>query len=209
MKFLLTVALRRIGDIQPAPSRPTQTSTSSVSKGKAVQVLNLVLATLLLFSFSTGAAGQGVNYDTPEVKSEYDKFKDVTIVSLPPFFVIKPRPKGLQFGMMSGYKGNAPVTPKSILWIFFSPSPTESQTYAISHGVIVLADGERFNLGDTTHKLTYNEGFFIEAMLLDVPFKTLVKISKAKSVEIQIGSTDFAASPQLLMAMREFASRLR
>lgn len=170
---------------------------------------HLLIPALFLTAVVTASAGQGASYDTPEVKVEYDRFKDVTVLSMPPFFVVRPRPVGLQFGMMSGYQGSKPVTPKNVLWIFFSVSPSEARTYAVSHGVIVLADGERIRLGDTTYRPTYNEGFYIEAMLLDVPYDTLVKIANAKSVEIQIGSTDFAATPKLLETMREFAGRLK
>ncbi|HEV3469089.1 MAG TPA: hypothetical protein VG148_07190 [Pyrinomonadaceae bacterium] len=148
------------------------------------------------------------DYVTPKVDVEYDRFKDVTVVSISPVFVINPNPTGLQFGLMSGYKGKIPVTPKSVVGVFMSASPSEYEKYKISRGVIFLSDGERINLGTATHALDYRSGFFIEAMLIDIPFETLQKINRAKTVEVQIGSTEFVVPSVLQDAMREFAGKL-
>jgi len=148
------------------------------------------------------------DYVTPKVDVEYDRFKDVTVVSISPVFVISPNPTGLQFGLMSGYKGRTPITPKTVIGVFMSASPSEYEKYKISRGVIILADGERINLGTATHALDYRNGFYIEAMLVDIPFEVLQKINRARSVEVQIGSTEFVVSPVLQDAMREFAGKL-
>lgn len=148
------------------------------------------------------------DYVTPKVDVEYDRFKDVTVVSVAPVFVINPNPTGLQFGLMSGYKGSTPITPKTVIGVFMSASPSEYEKYKISRGVIFLADGERLNSGTATHALDYRNGFYIEAMLVDIPFEVLQKINGAKNVEVQIGSTEFVVSPVLQDAMREFVRKL-
>ena len=148
------------------------------------------------------------DYVTPKVDVEYDRFKDVTVVSISPIFVINPNPTGLQFGLMSGYKGRIPVTPKSVIGVFMSASPSEYEKYKISRGVIFLVDGERINLGTATHAPDYRNGFFIEAMLIEVPFETLQKINRAKTVEVQIGSTEFVVPSVLQDAIRVFAGKL-
>jgi hypothetical protein len=126
-----------------------------------------------------------------ESTAEYDKFKDVTRISISPVFVIKPNPTGFQFGLMGGYKGKIPIVPKTVLGIFYSVSVSEYRKYEISRSVIFLADGERIDLGTATHAVDFRNGFYIEAMLIDIPFETLQKISRAKNVEAQIGSTEF------------------
>jgi len=139
---------------------------------------------------------------------EYDKFKDVTQVSISPVFVIKPNPTGFQFGLMGGYKGKVPIVPKTILGIFYSVSSSEFRNYEITRSVIFLADNERINLGTATHALDYRNGFYIEVMLIDIPFETLQKIGRAKIVEAQVGGTEFVVSPAYLEAMREYARKL-
>lgn len=109
---------------------------------------------------------------------------------------------------MSGYGGKIPVMPKSVVGVFMSASPPEYEKYKISRGVIFLADGERINLVTATHVLDYRSGFFIEAMLVDIPFETLQKINRAETAEVQIGSTEFVVPLVLQDVMREFAGRL-
>ena len=51
------------------------------------------------------------------------------------------------------------------------------------------------------------DGFYIEVMLIDIPFETLQKISRAKTVEAQVGGTEFVVSSTYLEAMREYAKK--
>jgi len=109
--------------------------------------------------------------------------------------------------LSGGYKGKDPIVPKTVLGIFYSVSESEYRKYDISRSVIFLADGERIKLGTATHALDYRNGFYIEVMLIDIPFETLQKISRAKNVEAQIGSTEFVVSSTYLEAMREYARK--
>lgn len=165
-----------------------------------------IFVALVFTLFSTAPLAQ--DFITPKVEVQYDKFKDLTQVIISPVFVIKPNPTGFQFGLMGGYKGKVPVVPKTILGIFYSVSSSEFRKYEISRSVIFLADNERINLGTATHALDYRNGFYIEIMLIDIPFETLQKISRAKNVEAQVGGTEFVVSSAYLEVMREYAREL-
>ena len=170
-----------------------------------MRIHTITFLAICLALFARAAVAQ--DFVTPKVDVEYDKFKDVTQVRISPVFVIKPNPTGFQFGLMGGYKGRTPIVPKNILGIFYSVSDSEFRKYEISRSVIFLADYERIKLGTATHAVDYRNGFYIEVMLIDIPFETLQKISRAKTVEAQVGGTEFVVSSTYLEAMREYAKK--
>jgi hypothetical protein len=85
-----------------------------------LKLRRVTLLAILFALFARAAIAQ--DFVTPKVDVEYDKFKDVTRISISPVFVIKPNPTGFQFGLMGGYKGKIPIVPKTVLGIFYSVS---------------------------------------------------------------------------------------
>jgi hypothetical protein len=191
-----------------------------------LSVRSLVMLLLLLaycqVAFAQKPASsqeQNRDFETPRVNATYDKFKDLTQVGFAPVFVVRPSTSpdhtGLAFGISAVYEGSTPKGPPSpsiLSWVFVSTSFRRADKYSASHGVIVIADRERIRLGETNYDTAINSvqgtNVFIEQMvLLQVPLETTAKISNSKTVEIQIGETDFAPNETLMNAIREVVRR--
>ena len=139
------------------------------------------------------------------VEEKYDKFKDKTSVTLK-LRLLGDITNGLEVVLTETFAGQKPVTPTNFPVMFMATN--KDLKYYLSHGLIFLVDGERIKFDDVKYtKLTY-QGYFIEVMILAVPFNTLKKIVAAKKVEAQLGSTEFALSDDYLEAMRDFVSRV-
>ncbi len=144
------------------------------------------------------------SHAAPAVSSQYDKFKDVTLVRVETMPVVNPG-LSLALGFSGSYPGRVPITPRFVTAYFSSASNQEHGRYEHNTGVIVLADGERFRLGAATRSIRRIAGdAHLEFMSLDIPFKKLKWIIRAKKVEIQIGNTEFVLSPDYMKALRQF-----
>jgi len=88
-------------------------------------------------------------------------------------------------------------------------STGSKKKYQKSDTLIILANGERFNAGDAIY---YNEtpvpGGHVELIDFVFPYDTFRKIISAKTVEAQIGETEFTFTEQQLEALRDFYSRI-
>jgi hypothetical protein len=139
------------------------------------------------------------------VEQKYDKFKDTTNVTLK-LRLLGDIADGLEVVVSHTFDGQKPITPTSIPVMFMATN--KDLKYALSHGLIFLADGERIKFEDVKYNRLTVRDRFIEVMILTIPFNTLKKILAAKAVEAQLGKTEFVLSDEYLEALRDFASRV-
>lgn len=141
-----------------------------------------------------------------ELVIEYDRFKDSTLVSTAPMWLYWKHPEGLRFSAMSSYDGRTPTAPKNLLWVFIYMSPVDNERFKLNHGLIVLADGERFKLEKSTWKKSHNLGLIFEEVPTLISFEDCLRISKAKKVEMQFGDLEFELKPEHLKSLRDFTA---
>ena len=145
----------------------------------------------------------------PEIKVEYDKFRDGTFISFEPVNVSEDKTISLKLGMLTGFKGHSPKKPNDLLLTFVSPSFVESNEHKNNRGLIILADGKRYPMGEASYDVKYNLPLYLEVMTVKVPYDTLLELSQAKKIEMQFGSTEFELQESLREALRDLASRIR
>jgi hypothetical protein len=154
-------------------------------------------------------AGTNAQNKKPEIKVEYDKFKDGTFVSFEPVTIGAAKDTTLRLGMLTGFKGQVPKKPNDLMLVFASPSFVETNQYKNNRSLILLADGERYVLGEASYEVKYDMPLYLEVMAVKVPYNTVMKLSEAKKIEMQFGSTEFALNESLIEALRYLAGRIR
>jgi hypothetical protein len=131
--------------------------------------------------------------------SRYDRFKNSTEVDSG-FMKVE----DIQFDCSFSYDGEVLKKPADFANFAFI-SQSRDWKFLDRHQAIILADGERFNLGDGTHSGKVSLGGVREIMVYSVPRRDLLKIGNAKQVEIQIGNEQFTMNAEHLGAMRGLA----
>jgi len=146
--------------------------------------------------------------EAPAAKQEYDKFKDLTVVSIPPlssglrYYYIRPQLKA--FAAYPGQKLLA--SPKSARIGFFAHS--DGWQYLRCHEVDILADGKRIVIKETTHDGTVGKGYVLEHIDSTIIWPEIVKINSAKVVEAKICNTKITFSAQNMTDLKEFVRLL-
>jgi hypothetical protein len=140
------------------------------------------------------------------VKVEYDATKDLTQISLDPFVLASRKLEELRLGAISGYPGKTRSKPKEITLIVLSLSRTDESRYGVTRKLSAVADGQRFEWGETRHAKEAQNGLFIEVMTANVPMDDFLAVSKAKAVKIKIGLTEVELSSAQINILRLTAS---
>lgn len=142
------------------------------------------------------------------VKSEYDKFKDLTVVTIPVpqtsyrFDFIRP-----QFSAFAIYKGRKLLSsPGNVGINFFSQS--EDWEYLECHEVNILADDQRIPIEETKHDGTVGDGYVLEYINSRLGWKEVKMLSAAKTVEVKICNTKLKLNPQNMADLKEFVRLL-
>ena len=164
-----------------------------------------VLPFLLLCVVGVSAQGN----KKPDIKVEYDKFREGTFISFEPVNVSEDKNITLRLGMLTGFKGETPKKPNDLLLVFVSPSFVESNKHKNNRGLIILADGKRYPLGEASHEVKYEMPLYLEVMSVKVSYETLLELSQAKKIEMQFGSTEFELQESMMEALRYLASRVK
>ncbi len=140
------------------------------------------------------------------VSVDYDRFRNETTESV----TVKPRladgdelPR-LFVDARFTYRGRKlRAAPRmfffSLKWI--GPSRFEAE-----NSFIALVDGQRVRLGDMTR---YDRRGNYEALGVDIPYRTFVRIVGAKKVEMQVGSVEFEFTEGVMKELRELAARAK
>jgi len=142
-----------------------------------------------------------------QVETKYDKFRDQTKVSLDCKVYYK-GPFGLFLAVEGSYPQQTPSPPEKVQFGLTAMSGKEK--YKKSRHLIVLADGQRFDLGELDRDIDeVEEIFMFEKMMTTVPFKTVLQMANSQSVEMQLNEIEFKIPSEALEALRDFTSRFR
>jgi hypothetical protein len=157
----------------------------------------------LLFALSV-VAQESAPPKTGKVTQDYDRFKDLTTVSLE-MQLTGEAPRGLAVKAVQSFGGKAPAkAPDKILLAFVSAG--DKQEYAIEHGLIFLADGERLKVDNSAYMKDRAGSGYIEMMVIAVPLETLKKVANAHKVEAQLGETEFELDDKQRASLKQFLS---
>jgi len=140
------------------------------------------------------------------VKVQYDASKDFTQISLNPIVLASRRMEELRLAATSGYPGKTRSKPTEITLILFSLSHTDENRYGATHKLSAVADGHRFDWGETSHGKQATNGVFLEVMMANIPMDDFLAVSRAKSVKIKIGLAEVELSPEQINILRLTAS---
>ncbi|MCI0663785.1 MAG: hypothetical protein L0220_22215 [Acidobacteria bacterium] len=145
---------------------------------------------------------------------EYDKFKDTTFVRVKPMsigsFTFQAITGGLEISAMFSSKGQKITKPETIALKIISVSNAFKHVDERARKLIVLVDGQQFDLGAMQMEnmgrgasFSRYSGDLVEEMSVSVSQEDFAKIANAKKVEMQLGSKDFSLKDKHLDALRE------
>jgi hypothetical protein len=167
----------------------------------------LLCLVILLAAFSVSAQS---NLSSPEIKVEYDRFKDTTSVALNGGYTVsKTGTTIITFDAEIHGQKISPGTPEvgiiivqlSDDWIFLNGPRT----------LRVLLNGkDRETLGNMERKsaqVVRGGTGVLETLLLPVPFKMIQKLSASVKIEMQVGAVEFQLNAAQIKALQEFVSR--
>ena|SRR5205085_1046224 len=180
---------------------------------KAVTVALLMLCLYSLASGQKPVRPEAAKHfrNANRFAERYDKFHDRTIVTVGPFVMSGGTELFMtnrMFYMLAGfsYQGQKLEHAPDQFVLGFSVEGGERFTFLKDQEVIVLADGERFQLGNADRDSDFYFSSVKESLLVSVPKDTFEKIGKAKSVEIKVGPKVFKLKDEHLEAFRDLAS---
>ena len=172
--------------------------------------LAYAILSILLMLTAAAVRATGQKEEKPKHKEKidvsYDKFKDVTIVSLEAMTISY----GVYMGAMATGPGNhSPVAAVSVLIIF----KFYNERFQCMDGckVIMLIDGKRLRLGiaeNLDRKIGYGSYPAIETIGVLVTPELFKTIASASSIEFQAGTDEGSLKSQHIAALRDFAARL-
>jgi hypothetical protein len=159
-----------------------------------------------------------------QIEEKYDKFDDETTIELTmqltgtlnkssePINMFNTDGLILQVGRsFQGRKESSPASSNDNL--IFTETSYLSATYNDSSTLIFLVDGERI----IVDKTGFEEAKYVsrpvgkrifELLGFQINYKTLIKISTAKTVEGRLGKTEFVLTKDQLEAIQDYISRL-
>ena len=140
------------------------------------------------------------------IKAQYDANKNITQVTLNPIVLASRKFEELRLGAITGYPGKVKSTPKEIVLIFFSLSKNDENRYESARKLTVMADGRRFDCGETQRSKQTQDGLFIETMTIAIPFDHFLFFSNAKQVKVKLGLTELELSNTQITALKLLAS---
>lgn len=149
--------------------------------------MKTLILTLLLLLIPVGVHAQ-------EIKVEYFRFEDHTLVTTPPVKVFGDENglthRSLTLGAAYGFPGKTPLLPTRIQLTLTSTSL--KAIFLDETGIIILADGKRYPLkakAKTSHVVETYERltpvYISEFLVFDVPTEVYREITGSKSVEIK------------------------
>ena len=167
------------------------------------------LECFVLSLFSVVAFAQTPTPTPPKeqlVKVEYDASNNFNQISLNPIVLASRRQEELRLAATTGYSGKTRTKPTEITLILFSLSHVDENNYGATHKLSAVADGHRFDWGETSHAKQATNGLFIEVMMANIPMDDFLAVSKAKAVRIKIGLAEVELSPEQINILRLTAS---
>lgn len=147
------------------------------------------------------------------VTSEYDKFKDLTLVSSDFMRVSGSNWNGgqLDLSVQFTYPGRVATPPRGVLLYFWSA--TSDWRFTELPALRAIADQERLDLGTATEierqvHMDPSSVSVREYVSVVIPLTLFQKLARAGSVEMQLGNIEFRLSDRHLATLRAVASRM-
>lgn len=174
-------------------------------------MLKTLFLVILFALFCASAFGQA----KPEkIDVTYDRFKDRTTVETDYMRVAGSdwNSNPLEIAARFTYPGKTVSKPQYVILFFYSA--TKTWRFKTAPTLIALVDGESLDLGRATltdqdiHTDTYSVSVR-EYLAAVIPFDTFLKIKNARTVEMQLGTTEFRLNEKVLVTFRELATRAR
>ena len=163
---------------------------------------------LIIFLLSQSFACQSLiaQQSVQLVKTEYDANKNFTQITLNPIILASKKLEELRLGALTGYPSKVKSKPKEIALFFFSLSKTDENRYETARKLSVVADGRRFDWGETQRSKQAQNGLFIETMTASVPIDDFLFITKAKQVKLRLGLTEVELAAEQMRVLQLLAS---
>lgn len=144
-----------------------------------------------------------------ELKTKYDRFKDETTVEIPATMIWGTQYDGLRILAFYTQKGSTATPPAEIVIAFMLIIKDEKPVR--DRNLYFIADGERLVLGEMRDlgidRPIAGANIFNQQFGDRYPFATLVKLAKARKVEMKVGHIEVEFKPNLMDALRRLANR--
>ncbi len=137
-----------------------------------------------------------------QIVSQYDRFRDVTIVSLKEI----PLPDGIALTPFYTMPGTSPSRPIAMN-LFFSSTSTEWR-FLDCHNVEFLVDGRRLPIESPKHDGKVGKGSVAETVSFSMPVATFTALASGTIVEGRLCRTVFQFNPEQMFQMRALAARI-
>jgi hypothetical protein len=172
------------------------------------------LALLVLLANATLIHGQESNIPprgkykhSKKIVEKYDRFKDRTVVFLYGLTVKGGFSRSVGMATIFNSPGHTVQMPQYVE-VFFTSASRQWQIGG-DRGLIILADGARYDYGQTKLTDVYISGdIIVDGMDVHIPTPDFLKIINAKTVEMRLGDAEFKLAPDHMEALRDFASRM-
>ncbi len=148
---------------------------------------------------------------SPRIATIYDSIRDKTIVTLLPVKISGPKAQyhSIHIAPSFTYPGRDFQKPQLI---YFEVKTVVTTKLKIDLYVVFVVDGEEIFLSSENRSAVMNpvpgKKWIGERLIFRMPYDTLTKITKAKSVEIKMDGVRFPIEEPQLEMVREFAQRL-
>jgi hypothetical protein len=145
----------------------------------------------------------------PVIDESYDRFENVTTVKITES--LRPsRPGYVLFVVVAREKGAHISRPATVNLRLESKSDASIYRETGNDFRLILDNSERLNLGDMKRvTMEVVSGGVLESLDLAIPFTTLEKLSKASTIEMRIGTTEFELVPRQIEHLKAFVARFR
>ena len=177
-----------------------------------MKIFSLVLTSLLVapapFTLATEAATQRMP-TAVRIETNYDREKDKTTVRLLPVQISGEKDKyhSIHIAPSFSYPGRQFVKPEII---DFEVRTVVKTKLKVDLYVVFVADGETIFLSSNRSAVrnpVRGKRWIGERLVFRMPYNTLIKLSKANTVEIKMDGVRFPIEEPVLEQLREFAHR--
>lgn len=144
-----------------------------------------------------------------QITEQYDKFNDVTNVTLKPMPMPCPLGEEAWLTARFSYPGRTLQRPDKVMIGFVFAS--KEAKFRQSDELIVLVDGERLRVGEMYRDVDFSsrhENPVRETMAQIIPHAIFMRIALAKKIEAKLSIFEFSLSDENLLALRELAGRM-
>lgn len=158
---------------------------------------HLILSAIIMLACAVGSMAQKVG----NIEAKYDRFDNTTLVQLDFMKVTGKDIEGIYINAAFKCQGEVKICRPEKIYMGLSVL-LEGARYDLSANLTVLADGERFPLGNMLRVQTENvfpeRNMISTLFIVAIPRNDFLKIAKSKKVEMQLDTTEF----ELTLAQR-------